>query len=149
MTPPQTSAEGDLIRHVVRSLVGHVAETPRDVTRHLLGMARDFDARRCDTPRPALAGRWVRRTKGNAGPGTTGLGHVAAATSVGLDHAFGVCGKQLRGDLDWAHPATPDNRADGWRPCRVCVAAVASTTPLTTAARPATTTAPTRLRRAA
>lgn len=122
-----TSVEGDLLRYAVRSLIGHL-DTPRDVTRHLLALARDFDLDVTGTPPPILTGRWVRRTKGNGGPGVPGLGHVAADRCAGLDDAVGVCGRSLRGALDWGTPARRGNHADGWRPCRACMAAVAATT---------------------
>lgn len=124
------SVEGDLLRHAVRSLVTHLPNTPRDVTRHLLSLARDHDGRTTVAPKPTLAGRWVRRTRGNAGPTVPGIGHVADTASRGLDDAAAVCGRQLRGALDWGTPARPGNHAGGWQPCRTCVTAIAAVTPL-------------------
>lgn len=131
MTPPKGSAEGDLLRHAIRSLIAHVPGTPRYVTRHLLDLAVAYDAR-MDTaaPRAVLAGRWVRRTTGNGGPGIPGIGHIADATTTALDDGVAVCGKKLRGVLDWGTPARPGNHADGWRPCRTCVSAIAAVTSL-------------------
>lgn len=130
MTRPKGSAEGDLLRHAVRSLIAHLPDTPRAVTRHLLNLALDHDGRTPAIPVPVLAGRWVRRTTGNAGPGVPGIGHIADATTAGMDAAIAVCGKQLRGALDWGTPARPGNHADGWGPCRTCVTAIAAVTPL-------------------
>lgn len=134
MTRPQPSVEGDLLRHAVRDLLGRHPGTPSFLARHLLNLARDYDRRSAFTPRPTLAGRWVRRTCGNAGPGVPGIGHVAAAMSAGLSDAVAVCGTKLRGDLDWAHPARPGNHNHEWRPCRTCVRAILSVTSIRRAA---------------
>lgn len=120
MTAATTGA--DLLRHAARDLLAHLDNVPRDVTRHLLNMARDLDSEHATAVMVSMDGRWVRRTRGNAGPGVPGIGHVAATDSGGdLSDAVAACGTRLRGGLDWSHPAKPGNHADGWQPCRACV----------------------------
>lgn len=141
----------ELLRHAARDLLAHLDNVPRDVTRHLLNMARDLDSEHATAVMVSMAGRWVRRTRGNAGPGVPGIGHVAAPDSgADLSNAVAACGTRLRGGLDWSHPAKPGNHADGWQPCRVCVGTLrvrsvpessAALDPVTWGAAPSSSTA--------
>lgn len=40
-----TASGAELLRHAARDLLTHLDDVPRDVTRHLLAMARDLDDR--------------------------------------------------------------------------------------------------------
>ncbi len=148
MTTATTGA--DLLRHAARDLLAHLDNVPRDVTRHLLNMARELDSEHATAVMVSMGGRWVRRTRGNAGPGVPGVGHVAATDSgTDLSNAVAACGSRLRGGLDWAHPAKPGNHAVGWQPCRVCVGSLrvrpaeqpAALDPVTWGAAPSSSTA--------
>lgn len=126
---PTSSPEGALLRTAAESLLDHLDHVPRAVTRHLLALAADYDTRRAAfAARALLAGCWVRRTRGNGGPGTHGLAHVASDADHRLGSAVAVCGTRLRGRLDWAHKARPGGHGDGWDPCRVCAAALTTAT---------------------
>jgi hypothetical protein len=116
------SPEGEAIRDVAEDLADRFPNLPGAVIGRLNYLAR-LEAARAALEAIDTRGRWVRRHRGNGGPGRAGLGHVAAVdTQAHHNNAVALCGTSLRGNLDWAHRATPSKKMPvGWAPCLPCL----------------------------
>lgn len=129
------STEGDALRAAARDLIDRFPTIHGTIVGRLNLLARRYDtelalreqrealARRDRATAMDTRGRWVRRVKGNGGPGVPGVGHIATTTRrTPLNDTEALCGAQLRGALEWGHPAVATAAPEAeWRPCRPCL----------------------------
>lgn len=110
----------------LRTAAAEVADTNPVLAAVLRRQAADLD--RIPALDAAVAsfsdsrGRWVRRTRSNAGPGLSGIGHIAIVARKATETAAEtMCGRRLVGSLDWEMQAHAERLApSGWRPCLGC-----------------------------
>lgn len=130
----EPTPEGDALRTAAEDLTRRFPSIDPVIITRLKVLARHHDVRAAVERRKAqereaarlaamdTRNRWLRRRRGNAGPGIPGMAHISPASrKTELDRSEGLCGTKLIGDLEWGPTVNHKQAPAEWHWCRRCV----------------------------